>query len=73
MIQNDTIRTGTYRHYKGNIYVVLGVANHTEDKSEFVVYQALYGDRKLWIRPKTMFLEPVIYDGELRPRFEYVG
>lgn len=64
---------GRYRHYKGNLYEVLGVARHSETEAEFVVYRALYGDGGLWIRPKEMFLETVVIDGQAVKRFEYAG
>lgn len=50
---------GIYRHFKGRCYLVEDVARHSETGEEYVVYRQLYGGRKLWIRPKTMFLEPV--------------
>jgi len=53
------IPPGRYRHYKGQEYEVLGVARHSETEEEFVVYQALYGEQQLWIRPVAMFVEPV--------------
>lgn len=68
-----TIRTGRYQHYKGMPYEVLGVAKHSEVLEEFVVYRALYGDHELWIRPKSMFMEVVVIDGEPVPRFTYMG
>lgn len=61
---------GRYRHYKGNLYQVIGVARHTETEEELVVYQALYGERGLWVRPRTMFFEHVIVEGKSVPRFE---
>jgi len=45
---------------KATNYEVLGVARHSETEEEYVVYRALYGDRRLWIRPMAMFLETVI-------------
>ena len=57
---------GTYRHYKGNMYEVIGVAKHSETLEELVVYKALYGDGQLWVRPKEMFLEKVTYEGRLQ-------
>lgn len=53
------VKPGRYRHYKGNEYQVLGVARHSEDETEFVVYRPLYGEGKLWIRPLSMFSEQV--------------
>ncbi|WP_267223724.1 DUF1653 domain-containing protein [Dyella silvae] len=60
---------GIYRHYKGQRYRVLGTARHSETMEEVVVYQALYGDFGLWVRPAAMFCETVELDGEPIPRF----
>ena len=60
---------GRYRHYKGNDYEVLGVARHSETGEELVVYRPLYGERGLWVRPRTMFEETVTVDGKRQPRF----
>jgi hypothetical protein len=60
---------GTYRHYKGNLYEVLGVARHSETEEQLVVYRALYGERGLWVRPLAMFEESVLVDGRPVPRF----
>lgn len=67
-----TILKGKYRHYKGNDYEVIGVAKHSEDESELVVYQPLYGEQRLWVRPLTMFTEMVCLDGVETPRFKYL-
>ncbi len=64
---------GLYRHYKGNNYQVIGVADHTETGETLVVYRALYGDRGLWVRPLAMFIELVEADGVQQPRFSYQG
>ncbi len=50
---------GIYRHFKGNEYAVEGVAEHSETGEKFVVYRALYGEGKLYIRPLEMFLSPM--------------
>ncbi|WP_210505730.1 DUF1653 domain-containing protein [Naasia sp. SYSU D00057] len=63
------MQPGTYRHYKGNLYEVLGVARHSETEEQLVVYRALYGEGGLWVRPLAMFQEPVPVDGGLVPRF----
>lgn len=64
---------GRYRHYKGRDYLVIGTARHSETEEEFVVYRPDYGDRGLWIRPKSMFVEDVEVDGERVPRFRWVA
>lgn len=72
------MKLGKYKHYKGNLYEVIDVARYSEDHmQEFVVYKSLYeGDYpygQVWIRPKAMFLENVEKDGNVFPRFEYIG
>lgn len=67
------IRPGRYRHYKGPLYEVLGVARHSETEEWHVVYRTLYGDFGWWLRPAAMFLETVVVAGRRVPRFEYVG
>lgn len=66
------IINGVYRHFKGNEYKVLYLAKHSETQENMVVYQALYGDRTIWIRPLDMFLECVERDGKTFERFSYV-
>ena len=64
---------GKYRHYKGNEYVVIDVATHSETEEEMVVYKALYGGEKLWVRPAFMWNEKVIVNGKEVLRFTYIG
>jgi hypothetical protein len=67
-------RPGRYRHYKGADYRVLGLARHSETLEPVVVYQALYGECGLWIRPQAMFVESVpTADGAKIPRFALVA
>jgi hypothetical protein len=63
---------GRYQHYKGNEYMVLGVARHSESLEELVVYRAEYGERGLWVRPKSMFLEQVEVAGNAVARFALI-
>lgn len=60
---------GIYRHYKGQRYRVLGTARHSETMEPLVVYQALYGEHGLWVRPAAMFCETIELDGEPIARF----
>lgn len=72
-MMDQQIQLGVYEHFKGKRYRVLGVAKHSETLEEMVVYQALYGEGELWVRPIKMFLEEVERDGTKVPRFRYVG
>lgn len=65
------IGLGLYKHYKGNIYEVIGVAKHSETLEDMVVYKATYQKEgeNLWVRPLKMFLETVIIDGVDQKRF----
>lgn len=67
-----SLQPGLYRHYKGPEYRVLGVAMHSETQEQVVVYQALYGEYGLWVRPLEMFTSEVEVDGEHVPRFAFV-
>lgn len=64
-----SLTTGIYQHYKGQQYRVLGIAQHSENEQQLVVYQALYGALGLWVRPLSMFIETMEIDGLLQPRF----
>ncbi|HJC41185.1 MAG TPA: DUF1653 domain-containing protein [Candidatus Intestinimonas pullistercoris] len=67
------VKPGRYRHFKGNEYLVLYNARHSETLEPLVVYQALYGERGIWVRPAGMWNEHVERDGYSGPRFVYLG
>ena len=67
------IKKGKYRHFKGNMYEVIGIAKHSETLEDMVVYRALYGEGGLWVRPASMWDEQIERDGKTFKRFEYIG
>ena len=66
------IKPGIYRHFKGNLYQVLGLASPAETMEPMVVYRALYGEHGLWVRPAAMWNEIVEKENYTGPRFQYV-
>ena len=62
-----------YRHFKGGLYKFIGLAKDSETLEEMVVYQALYGERQMWIRPADMFFGKVERDGKEMDRFQEVS
>lgn len=74
---------GVYEHYKSTpedrrYYQVLGFARHTETEEILAVYIPLYvipghTGLRLQVRPLDMFVENVTYNGNVVPRFRYVG
>lgn len=76
-MSENQIKSGKYRHYKGDIVEVIGKALHSETLEEFAVYKHVTGKRAgephYWVRPLKMFLEDVEVDGTKMRRFKYVG
>lgn len=69
----EELRPGKYRHFKGKEYELICTATHSETLEPMVVYRALYGEFGVWVRPLSMWNEPVEHDGEKVPRFRYIG
>ena len=69
----DALIPGRYRHFKGNEYRLLYVARHSETLAPMVVYQALYGEMGIWVRPAEMWNEQVEKETYTGPRFIYIG
>lgn len=67
------LKPGVYRHFKGNLYRLLYVAKHSETLEPMVVYQALYGEGGIWVRPAPMWTEHVEKENYSGPRFSWVG
>lgn len=61
-----------YRHFKGKEYLVLHIAKHSETLEDMVVYQALYGERGIWVRPLSMFLGKKDIGDKFVKRFQEV-
>ncbi len=62
-----------YRHFKGNDYLVLHLAKHSETGEDLIVYQALYGEKGIWVRPLSMFVETVKHEGKWVKRFKPIS
>jgi hypothetical protein len=60
---------GTYKHYKGGEYELLGLVRHSETLEPMVLYRPLYNESGSWVRPFTMFFETVMHEGASKPRF----
>ncbi len=72
VIRMEQIKPGVYRHYKGKHYEVIGLAIHSETEEELVVYRALYGEYRLFVRPKEMFQEEVSVGAKTEKRFKLI-
>jgi len=73
------LKVGKYKHFKGNIYMLLSTAEHSETNELYCVYQEMLNENvmpngKIWIRPFDMWIEKVVWpDGETKSRFMYIG
>lgn len=66
------VKKGRYRHFKGNMYELLGFAKNSETLEDMVIYRALYGEGEIWVRPLSMWGETVEHDGKSVLRFTYI-
>ena len=67
------LQRGIYQHYKGQLYQVFHGATHSETEEKLVVYQCLYGDYSIWVRPLTMFTETITtHDDREVERFKLI-
>ncbi len=67
-------KTRFFRHYKNKPYRYLGLVRHSETLEEMALYETLYENKlgRMWVRPKEMFFENVVIEGQQKPRFEPV-
>lgn len=66
------MQLGLYRHFKGGLYEVIGIARHSETLEELVIYKSLK-DQSLWVRPLSMWNERIEKEGKIYVRFTYIG
>lgn len=62
VVMNEIVKGGLYRHFKGMYYYVLDMATHSETGEKLVVYQKLYDERDMYVRPLEMFCSDVDRD-----------
>ena len=63
-----------YRHFRNRkVYRFVTFATIEATEEEAVVYQAMYGDKRLWIRTKENFFEEVLHEGRMVPRFQSIA
>jgi len=62
-----------YRHFKGGLYEMIAIGQDSETCEQVVIYKALYGEQKIWVRPYKMFFEKVNVNGKEQPRFSEIS
>lgn len=77
MVEEEGIKLGKYKHFKGGEYEVIGVARHSETLEKLVIYRALYKstqfeEGQMWARPFAIFMSLKNIDGKKVPRFEFI-
>ena len=72
-VKTMELKPGRYRHFKGKEYRLIGIAKHSETLEPMVVYEPLYGQGGLWVRPAAMWSQTVERDGYVGPRFQWIG
>lgn len=72
-MSDNVIKIGSkYKHFKGKEYLIINIAKNSETMEDMVVYQALYGDKSIWVRPLGMFLDYINVKGSSIRRFQEI-
>lgn len=71
-MKEPILRAGKYRHYKGKIYKVIGIAKHSDTLEQMVVFRAADDEFQLWCQPLEKFKSKVSHNGRQVPMFEYL-
>lgn len=71
----NELQAGVYKHYKGGLVLVLGVARHSETEERLVAYVPLgvKAGPRMTVRPYDMFMTTVEVNGRTVPRFTFMG
>jgi hypothetical protein len=72
MLENKVLGGALVKHYKGCDYLVMGISINTETGEELVIYRSLYGEYKLWARPRKMFEDTLIVNTIEMERFRFI-
>lgn len=62
-----------YKHFKGNTYIVIAIGKDSETMEDVVIYQEPAGEKKVWVRPLSMFSEEIERDGRRIKRFTLIN
>lgn len=67
----ESVKKGIYLHFKGEYYEVIGEGSDSETEIPIVIYQHM-NSKKIWIRPRSTFLDTVDHNGKKQIRFKFI-